>query len=68
MKDENLAMGRPSVYGFEKLVKGEMVVKKFKTSEECERIRRAALAHARRNGKKFRTTRKQGILYIQRTE
>lgn len=68
MNDEKLAMGRPSVYGFEKLVKGEMVVKKFKTSSDCERIRRAALAHARRSGKKFRTTRKQGVLYIQRVE
>lgn len=68
MKDVKRTPGRPSTYGFETMVVGQMMVKKFKESKDCERMREAALAHARRNGKKFRTTRKQGVLYIQRVE
>ena len=66
MTAEKRCAGRPSTYGFDAMVVGQLVVKAFKDIVECERIRRSALAHARRNGKVFRTARKKGSLHIKR--
>ena len=61
-------VGRPSKYGFEKLMVGKSIRHEFKDSVHCEKMRSAALAHARRSGKVFSTGIHKGALIITRSE
>lgn len=67
MQKANRATGRPSKYGFEKLLVGQTFRREFKDSVHCEKMRSAALAHARRSGKVFSTGILNGELLITRS-
>lgn len=68
MQKANRNVGRPSKYGFERLEVGQTVRHEFKNSVHCEKMRSAALAHARRSGKVFSTGIHKGALLITRSE
>lgn len=68
MQKTQRSAGRPSKYGFEKLEVGNRMSRGFKNSHQCEKIRSAALAHARRSGKKFTTEIQGDILVVYRQE
>lgn len=68
MQKATRTVGRPSKYGFDKLEIGKRMSRGFKNSHQCEKIRSAALAHARRSGKVFTTEIQGDILVVYRAE
>jgi hypothetical protein len=59
-------MGRPSVYEFHKLEIGDEWTKPG-SDEKIERMRRAVYSYGQNAGRAFRTAKKNGKLYVQRT-
>lgn len=60
-------VGRPGIYGFEDISVGQ-IVDYPGGAAKIERVRRAALAHARMAGKVFATRKIEGKLLVKRIE